>query len=88
MDSKLKKHGDNVRNGRTTHPQAKRRQEAALKRLKTLTPEEQLAVLDARLGVGVGAKRERAKLLAALAVAKHDGGKTLERVTKMKKALS
>lgn len=33
---------------------------------RTLTPTQQLASLDARLGVGVGAKRQRTKLDAIL----------------------
>jgi hypothetical protein len=33
---------------------------------RTLTPTQQLASLDARLGVGVGAKRQRTKLDALL----------------------
>lgn len=41
--------------------QAEARTEAHAKR----TPEQQLAQLDARLGKGVGAARERAKLEAA-----------------------
>jgi hypothetical protein len=37
-----------------------------------LSPEQRLAQLDARLGVGVGAQRERAKLTKAIEVRKHD----------------
>ncbi len=47
------------------HPRRKARHDEAIERLNLrglLSPREQLAQLDRRLGKGVGAKRERARL--------------------------
>lgn len=57
--------GGNARNGRCTFPNVRRRKERASEReafRKALTPAQQIAILDQRLGSGVGAVRERARL--------------------------
>lgn len=48
--------------------QDKRREEARARQLQRdeLTPEEQIARLDARLGAGKGAKKERERLAALI----------------------
>lgn len=48
--------------------EAKYRQGFAVGSVIGVTASEQLQALDARLGAGVGAKRERAKLAAMIAV--------------------
>lgn len=63
-------HGNNLRNERTTFPHVVARQERAKERQAyraTLSPAQQLATLDLRLGKDVGAQRERARLLALIA---------------------
>ncbi len=42
----------------------------------TRSPQEQLALLDERLGTGVGAKRERERLLAQITVRRSPAGST------------
>lgn len=62
--------GNNARNKRTTFPDVRRRQEAAAARKAVSDarpPQEQLVRLDQAFGVGVGAKKERAKLAARMA---------------------
>ena len=54
------KRGAAVRQQRREQAEARQRQRDELK------PAEQLAVLDERLGVGVGAERERARLQALI----------------------
>lgn len=55
------------RRSRPLHP-TNRREKAEARNAKwaALTPEQQLAALDAKLGPGVGAKRQRAALAAKL----------------------
>tara|TARA_B100000131_G_scaffold96317_1_gene93380 strand:+ start:263 stop:454 length:192 start_codon:yes stop_codon:yes gene_type:complete len=55
------------------------RQEKAAARAKVrgdITPQQQLAILDSRLGKGVGATRERARLAREIALSKKKGGKS------------
>lgn len=57
--------GGNVRNQRVRHPRREERVQRAQERealRKSLTPDQQLAILDQRLGKDVGAVRERARL--------------------------
>lgn len=61
--------GKNVRNGHTYHPKKSDRQMRARDRQivrDALTPKQQIATLDRRLGVGVGAVKERARLTALM----------------------
>ena len=55
--------------------EVRRRNAEERKRLRDqLTPEQQLAVLDERLGPGQGAKRERARLSALITNSADDKG--------------
>jgi len=63
---KKSQRGDAVREERKRNAEARQRQR------DELSPEEQLAALDKRLGVGVGAARERARLQALLDRNKND----------------
>lgn len=65
--------GNNARNKKTTFPDVRRRQEAAAARKAVSDarpPQEQLQRLDQAFGVGVGAKKERAKLAKRIEKAK------------------
>ncbi len=66
-NEKIRKMGGNARNSRVTHPRRMARQTGAEVRQEERerrSPAQQLAELDARLGVGVGARKERARLTA------------------------
>lgn len=65
MNEVKARRGGNVRNGKCTFPNVRRRQEAAAARAleaSQRTPEQQLARLDQAFGQGQGAAKERAKL--------------------------
>ena len=65
-------HGGNVRNQKCRHERRALRVQRAVERMAlsdSQSPEERLAVLDARLGKGVGAMKERARLAALIAKA-------------------
>ena len=62
--------GGNVRNKKVTHPRPKARRaraEARQEEYNKLTTAQKISLLDMDLGVGVGAKKQRAKLQARLA---------------------
>ncbi len=73
--------GHNVRNSKTYFPQVLARQARAIERQDfraKLSPAEQIAELDKRLGVGVGAVKERARLLKPVGVRTPEGKTLLE----------
>ncbi len=51
-----------MRNRIDRRPQRKAENEARVEAWQAMTPQKQLAELDARLGKGVGAKKQRARL--------------------------
>lgn len=58
--------GGNIRNGKTYFPKVLARQARAIERQEfrsKLSPAEQLMELDKRLGKGIGAAKERARLM-------------------------
>lgn len=52
------------------------------------SPEQQIAVLDARLGAGIGAKKERARLTAQIAEAKNPKKKDKDESKKVRQPKS
>ncbi len=63
--NQIKRHGRNIRNSYTRFPEAERRQKEAILRQEAydqLTVVQKIQNLDERLGKGIGAKKERAKL--------------------------
>lgn len=55
------------------HPEVKRKEEEErLAYWRSLTPQQQLAQLDRRLGQGVGARRQRGKLVSQLGEGLHE----------------
>lgn len=67
FDTLKSRKGGNQRNSRVTHPKKTTRQKNAAERASfraKLSPTQQLDALDKRLGVGVGAVKERKRLTA------------------------
>ena len=55
-----------MHNGQAARERRKLNAEARQRQRDEMTPEEQIKVLDERLGVGKGAKKERARLAALI----------------------